>query len=238
MHFYSKKNTLKLRKYLWVKTEPREHEKRLLEKAAKYNTYFRYIPWVLGIAICNSVAMNSAHKNSDIDLFIITKKNRLWTTRISMTLLIILLWQRKTSHNHAWKFCLSFFVSEDSLDFSDIAIKNDIYLAYWLENLIPIIQRKNIFMRLRGTNKALIQFSPKNFRDLGINFVQKNTLLTKFLTLLWDTCEKILKFIFLRKTKKSFQKLWKPFWVVISDTMLKFHNKDRRKEIRDAIISS
>jgi hypothetical protein len=54
---------------------------------------------------------------------------------------------------------------------------------------------------------------------------------------LWDVCEKLFRKIFLPRTKKSFQKLWKPFWVIISDDILKFHDKDKRKEIRDTIFS-
>jgi hypothetical protein len=33
----------------------------------------------------------------------------------------------------------------------------------------------------------------------------------------------------LRKTLKTYERLWKPWWVVISDTMLKFHDNDQRK---------
>jgi hypothetical protein len=44
-----------------------------------------------------------------------------------------------------------------------------------------------------------------------------------------------LKSIFIPKTKKSFKEIWKPFWVIINDNMLKFHNNDKRKKIRDTI---
>jgi hypothetical protein len=28
---------------------------------------------------------------------------------------------------------------------------------------------------------------------------------------------------------QSYEKLWKPFWVIIQDGMLKFHDNDKRK---------
>jgi hypothetical protein len=47
---------------------------------------------------------------------------------------------------------------------------------------------------------------------------------------------KMLQWIFERKTLRQYEKLGKPEWVIITDDMLKFHDKDRRKEIRDAIV--
>jgi hypothetical protein len=49
--------------------------------------------------------------------------------------------------------------------------------------------------------------------------------------------EKLLKSFFLPKTKKSFKKLWNPFWVIINDNMLKFHNDDKRKKISTKIFN-
>ncbi len=255
MYFYSQNNIHKLEGYLLVKSTPWANEIRLLEKVSHYNAYFKYIPWILGIAVCNSLAMNSAHKDSDIDLFIITKQNRLWTARIWMTMLLTILRQRKTHKKHAWKFCLSFFVSEEWLDFSNIAIENDIYLSYWIDTLKPIINRNDIFKKFREVNKKICSvMSPQSWilspsREKGATHSEiiVASLSSKgegiqgwgswVLTMCWDYLEKLLQTIFLPRTKKSFQKLWKPFWVIISPTMLKFHDRDKRKEIRDEIIS-
>jgi hypothetical protein len=45
-----------------------------------------------------------------------------------------------------------------------------------------------------------------------------------------------MKKIFLKKTLKNYEKLNKPYWIIINDKMLKFHNNDIRKEMRDNII--
>jgi hypothetical protein len=42
----------------------------------------------------------------------------------------------------------------------------------------------------------------------------------------------IFKKIFLPKTLKHYKKIWKPFWVIINDNMLKFHNGDVREKIK------
>jgi hypothetical protein len=279
-----KKHEQAIKKYLKIKDTPWVFEKMLWKKVKKYNKIFTYIPGVLCVCVWNSLSMNAAHKDSDIDLFIITKNNRIWTTRIYFTLILTLLGQRKTARKHAWKFCLSFFITENHLSLETIAIKNDIYLKLWIKTLIPIVNKNNTFEKFQATNSVSLQLQNSHFvpfftcllnslpfqgkeatnkimqpsslektseersindysevvarrGDSEVSSIQKNTLFSKFCTILWDTCEKVLKTIFLPRTKKSFQKLWKPFWVIISDDILKFHDKDRRKKIRDVIFS-
>ena len=232
----------KLKKYLWAKDTPWEYEQKLLEKVAKYSSLFRYIPWIQGICICNSLAMNACHPGSDIDLFVITRKNRLWTARIFLTLVLSILGQRKTAKQHAEKFCLSFFISEEAMNLEKIAIENDIYLKYWIETLRPILNRDRVYERFMNTN--LIQFSPQGKRKSQISpplleerrFRGEVLCKDSWAQIPWNLLESVLKFIFFPRTKKSFQKLWKPFWVIISDTMLKFHDQDRRREIRNNIL--
>jgi len=49
--------------------------------------FIKWIPGLRMVGIGNSVSMNSASKNSDIDLFIVTDKNRMWLVRILVTLI-------------------------------------------------------------------------------------------------------------------------------------------------------
>lgn len=223
----------KLKKILWVKKNPEKNEKNLLKIVDKYIPYISYIPWIECVCICNSLAMNACHKDSDIDLFVITQKNRLWTARIFLTLFLSLIWKRKTSQQHAWKFCLSFFISKEDMSLKKIALKDDIYLIYWLKTIIPVINRNNSFEDFIHKNQDWCEINNPHPQKI----IEPQMLKTpKLLTSCWDYCEKLLKSIFSPQTKKSFQELWKPFWVVISDTMLKFHDRDKRKEIKYLVV--
>ncbi|MBI3070029.1 MAG: hypothetical protein HYY87_01855 [Candidatus Levybacteria bacterium] len=44
--------------------------------------FFSWIPTVRLIGISGALAMNNADKNDDIDLFVVVRKNSLWTTRL------------------------------------------------------------------------------------------------------------------------------------------------------------
>ena len=240
LHFRDKEIRA-LKKYLKVKKEFSPNESLLWEKVANYSSIFSYIPGISCICICNSLAMNACHEWSDIDLFVITKKNRLWTARIFLTLVLAIKGERKTKNQHAGKFCLSFFITEDALSLKSIALKNDIYLSYWIQTLKPVINRSRCFQRFMEENSKWLEFftSPLWLRDIS-PFVEGENYPSLPFNLkgrVGDGMEFLLKTLFLPRTKKSFQKLWKPSWVVISDTMLKFHDQDKRTKIRDAVLA-
>jgi hypothetical protein len=45
--------------------------------------------------------------------------------------------------------------------------------------------------------------------------------------------ESMIRKFWLPHTLGSYKKLWKPWGIIISDTMLKFHDNDQRKIYRD-----
>lgn len=197
---------------------------------------FSFFPNILLVALCNSRAFPPYDENSDIDLFVITKRRQLWTVRCIITCFSILLGVRRwNTHGLAkWspeyikktkeKFCLSFFITEDAMDFSSIRLKpTDPYLDRWIETLIPLVNK----------NKTLERFWAAN----GINKLEKEKKQSPFLLcalcfVLW-VFESFIKRIWLKKTLRTYEKLWKPWWVIVSDTMLKFHDDDQRKVYRD-----
>ena len=76
-------------------------------------------------------------------------------------------------------------------------------------------------------------FSPPNaFDTFGTksmeNGVWKESIYKKLNTL--------IRYFLLPRTQRRYEKLWKPEWVIISDQMLKFHDTDKRKTIRDTIL--
>ena len=46
----------------------------------------------------------------------------------------------------------------------------------------------------------------------------------------------LFKKIFLPKTLNHYEKIWKPYGVIINDSLLKFHNWDIRKQIRKKLL--
>lgn len=232
MQYFSQQDIQKLKTLLHIREKRGENEIQLWKKVEFFTPLFRMIPGVSCICIGNSLAMNAAHENSDIDLFIITRKNRLWTARIALTIFLSLLGQRKTAKKHAGKFCLSFFIAEDSLSLETIATEKDIYLAYWIETLVPIINKDASFALFLQANTwyRIEQMQTKSIHVRDI----KNTSPWIFDSI-GNVMERLLKKVFLPKTLQSFKALWKPYGVIITDTMLKFHDSDQRKIISQKV---
>jgi hypothetical protein len=53
---------------------------------------------------------------------------------------------------------------------------------------------------------------------------------------LLSNLDNILKNIFLTKTLNHYEKINKPYWIIINDNMLKFHNWDIRKKIKKELV--
>lgn len=219
-----------------IKNTQNNIQKEYYKKTNKYIKFIKWIPWIQMIWIWNSLSMNSANINSDIDLLIVTSPNRMWITRIFSTIIFQILFVRKTSKKHAWKFCLSFFCTTNWLNFWDFAIKNDIYLYFWIIYFKPILDYNNTYNNFIETNQKWANFN--NYLDIIENnktYIKYSKITNKssnFKIKILDLLDYLLKKLFLWKTLKSYEKLAKPYWVIINDNVLKFHNNDKRKEIK------
>ncbi|MFZ2978714.1 MAG: hypothetical protein WA057_03525, partial [Candidatus Magasanikiibacteriota bacterium] len=184
--------------------------------------------------------------NSDIDVFIIVRRGRLWLARLLVTLVSSFFRFRRTKRKIKNKICLSFYLSDDSLNLEKIAIDNDIYLMYWLTQLIPFYDPEDLLSSLQKANTWVEKFLPNAF--------QPYDLITKW---------RVVQIGFGFKLKKFFEKVWQSGYgdliesqakgaqqakikmnylsvqnandtrVVVNDKMLKFHESDRRVVYRD-----
>ena len=226
----------KFKKEFNLKEDFSEIEEKYLEKANKYIKFIKWLPGLKMIWIGNSLAMKSATKDSDIDLYIVTDKNAMWFVRIMVTFIFQVLWVRKDETHHAWRFCLSFFSTIDGMDFSSFKIDNDVYLYFWIVYFKPIADYSNTYEKFLEKNNSWANFDDyKKIIEENKKFIKykrKAWFNNFFLTWLFD---KLFKKIFFKRTLNHFEKIWKPYGVIISDDLLKFHNWDVRKEISEKL---
>ncbi|MDR3696838.1 nucleotidyltransferase domain-containing protein [Mucilaginibacter sp.] len=128
----------------------------LIKVAEKVGNILIRFPYVRGIAISGSLSKNFADEFSDIDLFIITAKNRLWVARTIMHCFKKLTYLMNKEHY----FCMNYYVDEQQLE---IAEKN-IYTAIEIGTLIPL-QGDLVFEQFYMENAWTRNFLPnKNMR--------------------------------------------------------------------------
>jgi len=87
-------------------------------------------PYVRGIAISGSLSKNFADDDSDIDLFVITTKNRLWIARTIMHCFKKLTFLFKKEHY----FCMNYYIDEQDL----LIHEKNIYTATEIATLMPL----------------------------------------------------------------------------------------------------
>lgn len=157
IHQFDRFYTLKNDQYLVVRrNEGNKKAAELIKIAEKVGNLLIRFPYVRGIAISGSLSKNYADDGSDVDLFIITAKNKLWIARTIMHCFKKLTFLVNKEH----LFCMNYYIDEQQLE---IAEKN-LYTAIEIATLIPL-QGDIVFERFFAANAWTREHLPnKNMR--------------------------------------------------------------------------
>jgi len=217
-------------------------QKKLIQKAKKASVFLRFVPFLKKIYICNSLALGKANESSDIDLFIVTGNSRMFLSRSIITFILSILKMRRYGENIKQKICLSFFTEVDNLDLKKIALDDDVYLIYWIATLKLLYGSKysNVTKKEnKWIHKYLQNLNTKEERAIYkypfiFSFVFKwlFELILRGL-LLAPLINKIAGYFQKIRANKKLQLLGNKAKNIVSDNMLKFHDKDRREYYKD-----
>jgi predicted nucleotidyltransferase len=127
--------------------------------AHKVSNLLIHFPYVKGIAISGSLSKNYAEANSDIDLFIITTKNRLWIARSLMHCFKKLTFLLNKQHY----FCMNYYVDEHQLQIAE----QNIYTAIEVTTLMPL-HGDTVFEQFYSENSWTQNFLPNNYMRLTV----------------------------------------------------------------------
>jgi hypothetical protein len=214
--------------------------RKLWHKVGFFLPIIRLIPFVRLVAICNTLAFDAPTLDSDIDLFIITKKGRIFLTRTFVTLLFSILGVRRHGNKIAGRFCLSFYLADDVLDIHSIQLDDDIYLPFWMASLKAFLGKQCYLDFLKNNNWLTAFFDREPEPDLQM--LRKDpwfSVFGKFGEFVFggkfgDLVELKLKNFYQKRFQKNKNALGDEASIVVNSSMLKFHNIDRRKEITES----
>jgi hypothetical protein len=211
-----------------------ERHRRYQDAIAKYRRvqwyvwYLARLPWVQGVAFCNNLPFHNTKKGSDIDLFILTKPGALWKTRLfAITPLRLLQLRPGEAKQHP--IDVSFFVSTDSMSLEHLQIEDDDpYLAMWVVALSPVFERSSgVFRTFWDQNMWATKQFPQAVTGGRASF-WRSTQRWKLPILFPESLSKQLQEKILPNSLTSPSNFAS---IVMNDSMLKFHQNDRRKEI-------
>lgn len=190
-------------------------------------------PHIEGVAICNSLAFHHTLPTSDIDLFIVTNSDRVWTARLLATAPLMLLRQRPGERTED-PVCLSFFVTPGALGFEHLKIsERDPYLAYWSQTLIPLFDRSSWLEKFQTENTWMQKVLPHAYpvkRARAFRYKERKAIPGVGIS------EAFAKKIQEERFPKAIHELKnRDTRVIVNEVMLKFHEHDRRAEIKEAM---
>ena len=219
-----------------------EYMDEYLSEIQRIKPVLQSIPFVHQIFLCNSITFNALNDNSDIDLFIIAQPWRIRSVKFWSMFFFLLNWSKRIWKKIRKKICLSFFITSDHQDLYNISLSSlDIYLAHRISHLVPIYKWDEdsdfnpIFRQNKRIKWILPNFPEKQTISLWIEPFEWNTKIKNVLEFIWNSrlgnlFERLIKHlekaiihlkILLNSSKNKD--------VIISDTMLKFHQDEREK---------
>lgn len=165
-YFFYGKNSLPLkRKNRYKQSLSHIHLARLI------SILFKLVPWIKLVGISGNLSMENASKSDDIDLFVISSKNRLWISRLLLLGILSLMGKRRkrrdTLRKSAGKICINLLLEEDKLEQQN----KDIYLAHEVLQMKVLWQRDGIYGKYLEDNNWAFKFLP--------NWVSQGKILSK-----------------------------------------------------------
>ncbi|MBP9782066.1 hypothetical protein KBC89_05430 [Candidatus Woesebacteria bacterium] len=132
-----------------------------LHQAAPIISFLAKLPWVVGVAITGSVAVNSAQADDDVDFMIVTEPNRLWLTRL-LTLIVAMKYGKRRSfakeEPNSW--CFNLWLTTNSLAVPPE--RRSLYTAYEVCQADWVINRGQVAEQFL-TNNAWVEPTLANF---------------------------------------------------------------------------
>jgi hypothetical protein len=219
----------------------RERQSRFLDAERKFALlrraamYFSLLPGVRTVAAANTLAWWSTTKESDIDLYIVTRPGHIWSSRFWLVVPFLLLGRRPRqdqSTSMRDPFCFSFFSTSDALNLEELCLPRDYYMAFWIRSLVPVFDRDGHLTTLQSENRWAARQLP-NAHSRPVHHRHHPHRLPS-LPIQWKGFESLFREAQRSRLPAQLREIANlDTRVVVTDEVLKFHETDRRAQYRD-----
>jgi hypothetical protein len=142
-----------------------------------YIRFLSFFPQIKLIGLSGTMAMMNANEEDDIDLFIITAKNRLWMGRFITVILAQIMGIRRKQFTNLKrpfqngkykikdKVCLNLFFDESYLGVPDF--KKTEYVAHEALQMKPLVNKDNVYYQFLMANKWVRDIFPNSSSEIS-----------------------------------------------------------------------
>lgn len=207
------------------------HRKEIQKKmhlAQQAATLLSSIPTIQFIGLSGGLAAQNVTAADDIDFFIITKPNTVYTTRLLVLILLEIAGLRRSRRDRIApnKICVNLLIDDQELAWP--SNKHDVYTAREIAQVYPLFERQKTFNRFITANEWVVKLLPNAFTKLQNNIPHKRESIISLCT------ARILAFPITEWLFRHGQK-WKmekhKTTEIVTSHRLAFHPRDYRAEV-------
>lgn len=154
-HFFKNRKSL-----VSLRNKREKWSRKKITIAKRTASWLKLIPSIKMVALTGSLTMKNSDKNDDIDLLIVTRRNRLWLTRLLTVFLIELVAKRRRPKDKQFedKICLNMFLDEDHLKIP--YQEQDLFTAHEACQLMPLWEKEKVYQKFLKENQWVKKFLP------------------------------------------------------------------------------
>lgn len=131
-----------------------KQNERKWKRARTVARFVEVFPFVKAVAVVNTLAINNARPESDIDLLVLCAPRRIWLARFMVTGIVQLLGYRRHGEHVANRVCLSFYLTTRSLDLAPLkSADQDHHFAFWATQAVPLMD-DGVWAKFVEANRA------------------------------------------------------------------------------------
>ena len=167
--------------------------------AEKFSKFISSFPFVRAIMLSGSISKEYMDEKSDIDYFIITSPGRLWFVRS-----LLALFRRVFLFNSHKNLCTNYFIDTNQLEIDE----KNIYSAIEIATLKPMYGEKWIrefYLANHWVHDFLPNYKSNLISRQDGNIIFKKQVETLLSTALFDTLEKKMRFLTLKRWKNKYK---------------------------------
>jgi hypothetical protein len=205
---------------------------RKLRTARKVAKWLARNPAVRFVALANTTSLAHARDGGDLDFFVIVRHGYIWSTRLLGGAPYRLTGRLSGPNEKNDAVCLSYFISDASLDLSPHMLPDDPYFRYWFLALLPLFD-DGISKDLWAANTTITSRHPNAspwMMSPALN-VKRPWILIPGVTSMETPAEAFQKKWFPQPIR---ERMNKDTSVLVSDNVLKFHVDDGREAYRQS----
>ncbi len=209
------------------------------KRARTVARFLEVLPFVRLAAVTNTLAIDNARDESDIDLLVVAQSNHIWITRWLVTGIVSMLGYRRHGDKIRNRVCLSFYITSRALDLSPLkAESDDVHFAFWTSQIVPLMDDR-MYEKFQQANGWVTEQLPNAWKwDWKSRVIKPNKVLLSikhsYSQVFGGLRGAQLEGWARTKQFDNASRDMKDNDVVVNEDVLKFHKADRRKQYNEA----